>query len=104
MAWEVVDVLWLRLLFFDTTKEPLFMGAQSLNDTESSGNIDDLIVGWSKSKARLVSVTSITVDVFNLPSLIWSVLHLLVCVLLWNSFMNVFKEVLNFTVLDTLLL
>jgi hypothetical protein len=35
MSWEVVDVLWLRLLFFDTTEESLFMCAQSLDNTKS---------------------------------------------------------------------
>jgi len=103
MCWEACDVLWLILLFLNTTEEFLLVCAQSLNNTKSCGNINDLIVGSSETKARLVSVTSITVDVFNLPGLIWSILHLLVLILLWNSLVNVFEEVLNFSCLDTLL-
>jgi hypothetical protein len=103
MSWEVVDILWLIFFFFNTTEESLFVSAQSLNDTKCGSDINNLIIGWSEIKTRLVSITSITINVLDLPGLIWSFLHLLVLVLLWNSLVNVFEEMLNFSCLDTLL-
>ena len=103
MCWEVINILWLGFFFFKTTKESLLVSTQSLDHTKSCSNIDNLIIGWSERKTRLVSITSITINVFNLPGLIWSILHLLTLILFWNSLVNVLKEVLNFTCLDTLL-
>jgi len=51
MCWETVDVLWLILLLFNSTKEFLLVCAQSLNDTEGCSDINDLIVGSSEIKA-----------------------------------------------------
>ena len=76
MSWKVVDVLWLILLFLDTSEKSLLMSAQRLNNTKSRRNVNDLIICSPERKGGLVSVASKSVDMINLPSFIGSFFHL----------------------------
>lgn len=97
MCWEVSHIFWLSFCLFSASKELLGVVFQILDNTESGRHEDDLVISLSEIKARLISITSISIDVLDFVSMVRPIMYLLSSILIWNSFVDVSEEMLDFS-------